>query len=119
MKALIDFLQSTAQTIRGIETEAEIALHQDKDAARYRAHMRHKAQILADLAQNAAAFLQDVPEPRRQAILQRLHAMSQSARRSLDLDSTFYMSALLYPEDHTPGTPNDLEKWVAELARRG
>jgi hypothetical protein len=29
------------------------------------------------------------------------------------------MSALLYPEDHTPGTPNDLEKWVAELARRG
>jgi len=119
MKPLIDFLQNTAQTIRTLEVEAETALHHAKDTPRYHECMRRKAQILADLAQNAAPFLQDVPGPRRQAIQGRLEAMSQSAQRSLDIGSIFYMSALLYPEDHTPGTPNDLEKWVAELARRG
>ena len=117
MKAFVDFLQNTAQTIRSVEAEAETALHQKKDITRYHECMRRKAQILADLAHNAAPFLGDIPEPRRQAIAQRLETISQSAQRSLDLKSVFYMSALLYPEDHRPGTPNDLEKWVAELAR--
>lgn len=117
MKAFVDFLQNTAQTIRSVEAEAETALHQHKDTARYHECMRRKAQILADLAQNAAPFLDDIAEPHRQAIAQRLKTMRQSAQHSLDLNSVFYMSALLYPEDHRPGTPNDLEKWVAELAR--
>ena len=36
---------------------------------------------------------------------------------SLDIGSVFYMSALLYPDDHKPGEPNALESWLAELER--
>ncbi len=119
MKPLLDFFEQTAATIRAVEAEAEAALHDAKDEARYREEMRRKAEILARLAEDAAPLLETVPEPRRPAIAARLQAMSASARRSLELGSVFYMSALLYPEDHRPGTPNDLEKWIAELRRQG
>lgn len=119
MKPLLDFLRDTAAAVRALEAEAEEALHKAKDEARYRAGMRRKAELLAALAHRAAPLLAAVPEARRPAIAARLEAMSQSARRSLELDSVFYMSALLYPEDHRPGEPNDLEKWIADLTRHG
>jgi hypothetical protein len=117
MKALLDFLRNTAAHIRTLEADAHAALHEAGNEAHYRELMVAKARLLANLAHNAKPLLEHVPASHRQAIGDRLQAMSASAQRSLDLGSVFYMSALLYPEDHTPGTPNDLEKWLAHLER--
>ena len=42
-------------------------------------------------------------------------AFSFSAGKALDLNSVFYMSALLYPEDYADGDTNDLENFIIQL----
>jgi len=45
----------------------------------------------------------------------RLEQFSMSAGAALRIGSVFFMTALLYPEDHKPGEPNDLETYISEL----
>ena len=75
--------------------------------------MREQAELLAALADDADALPGDVDD----AVADRLARFSASAAASLQVGSVFFMSALLYPEDHAPGAPNDLEAFAAELDR--
>jgi hypothetical protein len=88
------------------------------DMDEYRALMRRKAEFLAGLADKSAPLLAGLPDSRRAEIGRTLRGFAASARTALDLDSVFYMSALLYPEDHTPGQPNDLERLIRSLRDR-
>ena len=44
-----------------------------------------------------------------------LHGFSESAEKSLQVNSPWFMSALLYPEDYREGEPNNLEKLIQSL----
>lgn len=117
MKSFLDFLRDHINRIRETEHTAHSLLHEKNDDAGYREAMRNKAHILAGMHTQARPLLEKMPADRREAIEDRLLAFSQSAQRSLEVGSVFFMSALLYPEDHQPGQPNTLEVWLAELER--
>lgn len=117
MTDFLNFLRDRIRQVRDIEKKAHDLLHNAADEAGYREAMRAKAQLLAGLSAAASPFLDSIGLERRPMIEHRLDMFSQSARRSLDIGSVFYMSALLYPDDHKPGEPNTLETWLAELER--
>ncbi|MDY0226725.1 hypothetical protein SAMN04488082_11511 [Desulfomicrobium apsheronum] len=117
MTDFLNFLRDQIRQVRDIETNAHDLLHNAGDDAGYREAMHRKAELLATLSTNAAPFLDALSLERRPMIEHKLDMFSQSARRSLDIGSVFYMSALLYPDDHKPGEPNTLEIWLAELER--
>jgi hypothetical protein len=117
MTDFLNFLRDRIRQVRDIENTAHDLLHNAGDEAGYRAAMQRKAELLAGLSAAAAPLLDALSLERRPMIEHRLDMFSQSARRSLDIGSVFYMSALLYPDDHKPGEPNTLETWLAELER--
>jgi hypothetical protein len=117
MTDFLNFLRERIRQVRDIENTGHDLLHNAGDDAGYRAAMQRKAELLADLSAAASPFLDSVSMERRPMIEHKLDMFSQSARRSLDIGSVFYMSALLYPDDHKPGEPNTLETWLAELER--
>lgn len=119
MRNLLDFLRERIRLVREAEETALDLLHSKGDDDGYREGMRRKAELLASLAEDAAPLLQAMSPERRPMVENRLDMFSQSARRSLDIGSVFYMSALLYPDDHQPGQPNALEVWLRDLERAG
>ncbi len=50
--------------------------------------------------------------------MQRLERFAQNASQALAIGSVFYMYALLYPDNHVKGEPNDLELLAEEIQRR-
>ncbi len=112
---LVTALKGVAEGIRRIEADALAALHGRGDNGFYRKRMREKAEVLQDLPKAMASFLEQLPREEREEIDYRLEQFSMSASTALKLDSVFYMYALLYPEDHREGAPNDLERFVSEL----
>jgi hypothetical protein len=114
---LITALKGVTRSVRTIESAALTALHEQKDEGTYRGLMREKAEVLRDLPSAMAPFVQRMEQGVRDAIEPRLNGFARSAATALKLDSVFYMSALLYPEDYQEGGPNDLELWVDELER--
>lgn len=118
MKTFLHFLRDRIQTINDTEAEALRLLHDHNDEPGYRQAMQRKAEILANLAADARPLLNDAPLDKAPMLEHRLDMFSQSAKRSLDIGSVFYMSALLYPDDHQPGQPNTLEVWLRDLERQ-
>jgi hypothetical protein len=119
MNAFLDFLRERIRLVREAEETALDLMHNKGDEAGYRTAMRRRAELLAAMSADASPFLGAVPAERRPTVEHRLDMFSQSAQRSLDIGSVFYMSALLYPEDHQPGEPNTLEAWLRDLERAG
>ncbi|MHC1700949.1 MAG: hypothetical protein AB9900_08215 [Humidesulfovibrio sp.] len=112
---LADFLEQRAKAVRTIEAEAEALIHGQGDQAGYVAKMRAKAMLLADLAGDAQGLVLALEAKLAAAAAERLEEFSQSAANSLKVGSPFYMSALLYPDEHKPGEPNNLERFVDEV----
>lgn len=110
-----NWLAERCEFLRNLEKEAEHVLQQEKDADKYRALMRQKALFLQALPEEAEDRLEGLPESLADAVAFRLENFSQNADRALGLDSVFYMSALLYPDQHQQGQPNNLEVLAAEV----
>lgn len=113
--ALADYLDGKAREVRAMEAEAETVIHGQNDQAGYEALMRRKAQLLADLAADAAPLVSALGPGMHSAAAERLAGFSRNAQNALRIGSVFYMSALLYPDDHRPGEPNSLELLAAEV----
>lgn len=109
-----DFLQQACRTVQGIESSAAKALADDK-TDEYRVLMLEKAKFLASLDRLGQAFLPTLPKNRQADAADRLRRFSGSATTAISLNSVFYMSALLYPEDYVQGNPNDLEVFMSDL----
>lgn len=114
----IAWLRTRHEDIMATEREA-LALMEAGDIPGYTAKMRAKAESLAALAKDAAPRLAALPEPPRDRLAAALKRFSQSAAMALRLDSVFYMSALLYPDDHKPGEPDTLALFIDRLEARG
>ena len=89
------------------------------DTPAYTARMQEKARLLASLEEEGETYLEGLPEPLQDQAGHRLHRFSASARNALRIGSIFYMSALLYPEDHKPGQPDDLQVFIRRLRDEG
>ena len=89
------------------------------DTPAYTARMQEKARLLASLEEEGETYLEGLPEPLQDQAGHRLHCFSASARNALRIGSIFYMSALLYPEDHKPGQPDDLQVFIRRLRDEG
>ncbi|WP_419780183.1 hypothetical protein [Maridesulfovibrio sp.] len=112
---LTEWLEKEAAEIRSIESEAHAALHERNDDSAYRDLMRSKAMKLASLAEQSGDIVDVVENNELRPFIEKINRFSQSAAQSLEVGSVFFMSALLYPEEHKEGDPNDLENFIDEL----
>ena len=101
--------------LRRLEKEAAAIAQAESNSERYHALMLQKALSLANLADEAAPYLEALSPAMTKAARERFARFARNAEQAIDLDSIFYMSALLYPEDYKEGQPNDLEAFLAAL----
>lgn len=113
---VIAYLEKVNGEVGRLEAEGERALAGEGQAA-FQACLERKAGLLAGLAENAGEFVEEIPGTLGDDIAERLERFSASAATALRIGSVFFMTALLYPEDHKPGEPNDLEAYIAELRK--
>jgi hypothetical protein len=119
-EALAGWLEEQSRAVRELEERARILIEEEGDQNGYEGVMRQKALLLAGLPDEGAAYLEPLDSPRADGIRARLESFAASANAALEIGSVFYMSALLYPEDHQTGQPNDLDAFaepVRALAR--
>ena len=112
---LLEELRKTAAEIRALEAGAAEDLARG-DKAGYLGRYQEKCMLLTELPAQVAPFLAGLPPALAARVRDRAEGFARNAGQALDLDSPFYMYALLYPEDHQPGEPNDLERFIDRLA---
>ena len=117
LEQLVAFLQKTATEIADLENRANDGITQHNDEALYRELMEQKARLLAGLLSAVAPLVKTLPAEHRSAVVARLDSFSANATTSLKIGSVFYMSALLYPDGHQKGQPNNLELFIQQLEK--
>lgn len=115
---LIKWLQSVIDKINELERQGLEAVETgDQDA--YIAIMRAKAEALAALNDEAQPYLDEIDDDEALDYAERgFGAYSHNASKALDLNSVFYMSALLFPEEHQPGDRHNLEIFRDDLIEK-
>lgn len=111
---LITFLEDKAATVRRLEEEGDKVIQSEGQLA-FQVKLEEKAELLGALGEKAWILTEKVGGELGDEIAQRLEQFSTSASTALRIGSVFFMTALLYPEDHKPGEPNDLENYITEL----
>lgn len=114
MEAFLNWLSAEHDRIMGRERRA-IALLHNGDTDGYKKLMREKAEMLANIAIAAQPHIKSLTPDMAQKVLDGLHSFASSAAMSLKLNSVFYMSALLYRDDHKSGEPDNLEVYIRSL----
>ena len=110
-----EWLTERCEFLRNLEAEAERVLYEDKDTDKYRALMCQKAMFLQALPEEAEKHASSLPESVADTTLRRLEHFAGNASQALHIGSVFYMYALLYPDNHKKGDPNDLELLAADM----
>lgn len=113
---LTEWLKERHGEIMAREERALEALN-NSNVEEYADFMREKARELAALAAAAAPYLKELSARKRFDVGDRLRQFSENAQMALDLDSVFYMSALLYPDNHKKGEPDNLALFIEELKK--
>ena len=85
------------------------------DAEVYKKKMREKAVAISELFDESKPMLEKLPANKRDEISKGLERFSTSAFAALNLDSVFYMSALLYRDEHKEGEPDNLLAFIEKL----
>lgn len=116
LPSLLDWLRKRHTEIKKCEDKALAALYNDEDEVTYRDFMRQRSELIAALSTDAAVHVGDLPESLREEVTENLERFAHGARNALKLNSVFYMSALLYPDEHQKGEPDNLEYLISELA---
>ena len=112
LAGLIQWLRERHDRIMTVEAEA-LRLLESGDTPGHNAKMR------AALGEDAKPLLAGLSGELRFNLALALERFSGSARNALGLNSVFYMSALLYPEDHKQGEPDDLTVCIDRMEREG
>lgn len=114
MQQFVRWLQEEHDAIMGCEAEA-LRLLKAGDKAGYDEYMRGKATRLAALAEKARRLLVGVPGPEAARVGDVLARFSGSAAMSLQINSVFFMSALLYKDEHKADEPDNLQALINSL----
>lgn len=118
LAALREWLEQRHAAVMAAEGRALACLDKG-DLPGHADGMHEKARLLAAIREDAAPLLAALPPDmdadERERLRHRLHCFAAGANNALRLDSLFYMSALLYPEDHKPGQPDDMQVFIASL----
>lgn len=109
------WLTERCEFLHNLETEAERVLQEDKNTDKYRALMCQKAMFLQALPEEAESRAAPLPDEVAELAVQRLERFAANASRALGIGSVFYMYALLYPDNHVKGEPNDLDLLAMEI----
>ncbi|NCC24493.1 MAG: hypothetical protein EOM25_04715 [Deltaproteobacteria bacterium] len=118
MYSIVSLLEEAAEDIRRFEAQAVQALDNETEGKSVHDHwLRRKAKLLRDLPERASSLVDALPEKLVDLVMDRLNTFSFNAANSLRIGSPFYMSALLYPDNHRQGQPNDLELLVTDIVR--
>jgi hypothetical protein len=115
MEKLLAALKDKAMLIRDLESKAKQALEVDDDIKTYKYYLEQKTGLLMDLPRDLGPMVEEIDDPFGSEIARSLEDFASRARNAKSVDSVFYMSSLLYPEDYTEGEPNDLEAFIAWL----
>jgi hypothetical protein len=113
--ALADWLEERHRSIRDCELRARASLYDDGDEAAFRALMAERAKQIAALDVDSAPLVAALPDSLRGAVADTLADFSAGARTAFRIGSVFYMSALLYPDEHKQGEPDNLQRLIAGL----
>lgn len=111
----LSWLRDRHQTIQRLEQQAQDAIYKDGDEQAYRGKMRARAELIAALDSDAAALVADLPGSIREEAESALNCFARGGRNALRIESVFYMSALLYPDEHKPGEPDNLQLLLRRL----
>ena len=87
------------------------------DLAGHSAKMHDKARLLAAMKEDARPLVAALPEQQSGAVQHALDRFSASAKFGLRIDSLFYLSALLYRDDHKAGEPDNLAVFIEGLEK--
>ena len=113
--ALAAWLEERHRSLKDCERRALASLYDDGDEAAYRALMAERAKQIAALEADGAPLIAALPDSLRSAATETLAGFSAGARTALRIGSVFYMSALLYPDEHKQGEPDNLQRLIAGL----
>lgn len=113
--SLIEWLEGVNREIQTLERQAKEVLETPDYKESYRQLMLRKANLLAGLPAEYDKLIKEKPGLSNTKVAQRLEDFSGGAGMALRLDSLFYMSALLYPDEHKPDEPNNLELLISEI----
>ncbi len=112
--AFMTWLDGRCRAVADLERRGKAAaLAGDGDACRLL--MREKAELLSVLDEDAEPHLHTLPADLQDRARTALKGFALSAGHALELNSVFYMSALLYRDDHKEGEPDNLEVFRREL----
>lgn len=114
MAKVLEIIRETAASIRALEKDGWDALHARGDKVAHRSAMLEKCELLADLPEHAEPYLKG-DDGGTERMRRGLKDFARRANMALDLESIFFMSALLYPDDYRDGDPNDLERFLARF----
>ena len=95
------------------KTAKELLAKGDTDG--YAAHMHAKAELLAKMAVDAGSSLAQVSGDVQEEIRRKLVKFSAAAAYGLRINSLFFMSALLYRDEHPLGEPDNLLVFINDL----
>ena len=115
LNEIIQQLTQAASQVRQFEADAKKALYSHNDKDLYYQLMSQKAHLLASLPESIAAMTTLLNSEIAQSLKSQIGAFSFAAKKAINLDSVFYMSALLYPDDYADGEANDLENFISQL----
>lgn len=116
VEELLEWLRQKHASLKEVEDKALEALHRDNDQISYRELMLDRAEMIAGLDVESARLTTPLADDIREGVESQLRRFAKGARNALRIDSIFYMSALLYPDEHKPGEPDNLERLIKGLA---
>lgn len=115
---LVVWLRNRHDEIMAVEKEAILALEHG-DIPCHNQKMQEKAKMLANLFDDSRPLLEGLPGELRFNIALALESFAGSARTALQLESVFYMSALLYPDTHKEGEADNLTLCIDQIESDG
>ncbi|MYL84722.1 hypothetical protein GTA51_16535 [Desulfovibrio aerotolerans] len=111
-----EVVRDGAGRIRELEAAASRVLHENGDAPGHRKLMTEKCLVLEALPEAVEEALAGDESAGAAALLAGLEDFARRAGMALQLESIFFMGALLYPDDYEAGDPNDLERFLERFA---
>ena len=114
LQTLIDLLQDYHTRVFACEEEGKKALDAN-DGPAYQKAMKQKAILMSEIFEAAGPCLSALEGEVKQKATDKLRRFSRVASFSLDINSPFFWSALLWDEDAPKDQPDNLQLFINEL----